>query len=79
MIVITKTAEEGRQFVESLAGSLWGDVRNNVCGCERKTCILLLYPINITAGVGCRKQISKELFEKGLNDVRKGMDLNLRS
>lgn len=75
VIVITKTAEEGRQFVESLAGSLWGDVRNNVCGCERKPCILLLYPINITAGVGCRKQISKELFEKGLNDVLEGYGL----
>ena len=75
VIVITKTAEEGRQFVESLAGSLWGDVRNNVCGCERKPCILLLYPINITAGVGCRKQISKELFENGLNDVLEGYGL----
>ena len=75
VIVITKTAEEGRQFVESLAGSLWGDVRNKVCGCERKPCILLLYPINITAGVGCRKQISKELFEKGLNDVLEGYGL----
>ena len=75
VIVITKTAEEGRQFVESLAGSLWGDVRNNVCGCERKPCILLLYPINITAGVGFRKQISKELFEKGLNDVLEGYGL----
>ena len=75
VIVITKTAEEGRQFVESLAGSLWGDVRNNVCGCESKHCILLLYPINITAGVGCRKQISKELFEKGLNDVLEGYGL----
>lgn len=41
VVVITKTAEEGRQFVESLAGSLWGGVRNNVCGCERKPCILL--------------------------------------
>lgn len=61
--------------MESLAGSLWGDVRNNVCGCERKPCILLLYPINITAGVGCRKQISKELFEKGLNDVLEGYGL----
>lgn len=38
-------------------------------------CILLLYPINITAGVGCRKQISKELFEKGLNDVLEGYGL----
>ena len=75
VIVITKTAEEGRQFVESLAGSLWGDVRKNVCGCERKPCILLLYPINITAGVGCRKQISKELFENGLNDVLEGYGL----
>ena len=75
VVVITKTAEEGRQFVESLAGSLWGDVRNNVCGCERKPCILLLYPINITAGVGCRKRISKELFEKGLNDVLEGYGL----
>ena len=75
VIVITKTAEEGRQFVESLAGSLWGDVRNNVCGCERKPCILLLYPINITAGVGCRKQISKELFETGVYDSLEGYGL----
>ena len=34
-----------------------------------------MYPINITAGVGCRKQISKELFEKGLNDVLEGYGL----
>lgn len=70
-IVITKTAREGRRIRERLLESVAFAAQQT-----GHAAILCLYPRNITAGVGCRKEILEALFEKGLDDVLDGYGLD---
>lgn len=77
-VIITKTAQEGKELCEALSESVWMDIQKERKSDSRENetaGVLCLYPRNIMAGVGCRRQIPEALFESGLNAVLEGYGL----